>query len=172
MTTIVFAFHDHDRSALTAGFNAITEFGYEKTHESLVWRQTNFLFAHFWRSSSEPQLDFRIIVVGAHHWPGDPFDGDWHNEFISNRESLNSRPLVVRLDGATISDFLFPAIVPSDPRIEFCNVINVHSAPARLPQALAEKLGLREITSETKMAEAILIQTEWGAGLLLDASPS
>jgi len=168
-TGILFAFHADDRSALADAFNAITASGYKVVTESEVWKHHEFLIASFTVESSKREPIAKIIAVGANLWPDDPFDDGWHlEEAGEDAGQPSAMPIVARLNRAKIPDFLFPAIVPESFRIKLCNIIDVHLAPARLPVALLARLGLREISAETKVAEAVLIQNEWSPGLLAD----
>jgi len=114
----------------------------------------------------------RLIVVGDRPYERDPFNGDWHSELsvgaAQNVYKTGTRPIVLREGGGEMPSFLFPAIVPDNERIAFCNVVDFQISADAATDRLLEKLGLRVPRDDIIMAEALLIQSEWSIGLLHD----
>ncbi|HEY6349148.1 MAG TPA: ankyrin repeat domain-containing protein [Candidatus Angelobacter sp.] len=174
---ITIALHDEDRDFLEATFNLLIRLGYVSEPERQVRDGCSGILLDLKskrQKDEELAQDARIIVTSDIAWEDDPFDGDWHGELIPgsksrlDEEKHGARPVILRRQDIELPDFLFPAVVPDDPRPTFCNVINGFQAPARVPSAVLERLGVAPLDSHLKMAEALLVQSTWSLGLLSD----
>ena len=174
---ITIALHSKDRPFLQSSLDELDRFGYIYRSEREVPDESSAVLLDFERQHKRQDegsaQNSRVILVGDVPWEKDPFGGDWHDEIVPGLAPRQDdcccpRPVIWRLAEIDLPVFLLPAVVPDDPRITFCNVIDAFRSPKRAVTAICEKLGISPVDPFLSVAEALIVQSTWSLGLLVD----